>query len=164
MQVAKKHRRRSPVETATDAQQAPARKLAETRRDGRGNLSVAVVAAAVGACPARAVSRREGGTFRQGYHDHQDAGVLRGDQRRVTQSMEVDLKVCSKDCADDDACVGFNHLDPQLVCVKFQNPLDTVLLADGCTHYEVSHTHSNDSKLCRNICTAVLYRATISID
>jgi len=166
-QIAKKHRRRFSVETATDAQEASARKLAETRRHGARMpdeviyllllLLQLLELVQLEQCPAaRAVRFEKVTTITK------TPVFCAATNAGVTQSMDTDLKVCSKDCADDDACVGFNHLDPQLVCVKFQNPLDTLLLTDGCTHYEVSHTRSDDNKLCRNICTAVLYRESVS--
>jgi len=59
----------------------------------------------------------------------------------VTQTMDKNLEQCSRECADDDACVAFNHREPQLLCEIFQSPFSNLSLTDGCTHYEVSRNH-----------------------
>ena len=56
----------------------------------------------------------------------------------VTQKNGKNLEQCSRECADEDVCVGFNHKEPQLVCELFQTPFSTLSLTPGCTHYEVS--------------------------
>jgi len=55
----------------------------------------------------------------------------------VTQTSDKNVFQCSKDCADSDLCVGFNHWEPQLVCELFQTPFSSLSLTAGCTHYQV---------------------------
>jgi len=64
----------------------------------------------------------------------------------VTQTMDKNLEQCSRECADDEACVGFHHRVPQLVCVMFHTPFSSLLLVPGCTYYEVSRRNHKTAR------------------
>ena len=56
----------------------------------------------------------------------------------VTEVADKHLDECSRACANNDTCVGFNYVEPQLVCELFQTPFSTLSQTPGCAHYEAS--------------------------
>ena len=57
---------------------------------------------------------------------------------QATQTLDTDVRECSRQCAHSDDCLGFNHVEPQFACVQFYTPFSTLFRTHGCTHYEVS--------------------------
>jgi len=60
--------------------------------------------------------------------------IANGDE--VTST--TDLASCSRQCADSDACVGFNFKTSNLLCEQFLTPYASLSLTTGCTYYAVS--------------------------
>jgi len=55
----------------------------------------------------------------------------------MTQTSDKTIYGCSLDCSENDACIGFNHNEPQQVCQQFVSPFTSLSLTPGCTYYEV---------------------------
>jgi len=55
----------------------------------------------------------------------------------MTQTSDKTIYGCSLDCSENDACVGFNHNEPQQVCQQFVSLFTNLSLTPGCTYYEV---------------------------
>jgi len=55
----------------------------------------------------------------------------------MTQTSDKTIYGCSLDCSENDACIGFNHKEPQQVCQQFVSPFTNLSLTLGCTYYEV---------------------------
>ena len=53
----------------------------------------------------------------------------------MTQTTDMTIYGCSLNCSENDACVGFNHNEPQQVCQQFVSLFTSLLLTPGCTYY-----------------------------
>ena len=61
----------------------------------------------------------------------------------MIQTNSKTILDCSKDCAFNDDCVGFNHNDPGQICQQFVSPVVSLSIAPGWTFYEVSAARFN---------------------